>query len=144
MHKANYRYPISETENLNGKYLSIKGDLVGFYDAGELDAAQHITVDGTDKMSLHPSPVGIIEHALGLTGSDGWLDFKDLAQPGEESTADDETYSWSSFTLGDTDTGDFALQWGSSTATPGWVAVPVADGGYKIKNFDSSSMSIPH
>lgn len=133
---------MSGLEELDGKFLSGQDNSVGIYNEGELDSAQQITVvaaAGSHSVSLQPYPVGINEHALGLTGSDGVLEFTDLADPKDE----EGTYSWKDFKLGESDKGDHELLWGDSNVKPGWVAWPSSKGGYKIKHYDSSSMSLP-
>lgn len=134
----------SELDDLNGKYLSTKDNKVGIYNGGTRAGATQVYTGSSagacpNSVNLHTWPIGIVDHALGLVGSDGYLDFVDLTAPAgrrENSTA---TYSWDEFQL--TEGGDPGSQivWKpGKTVKPGWVAFPGAEvGDWVIRYYDN-------
>ncbi|CAM1503043.1 Fc.00g078190.m01.CDS01 [Cosmosporella sp. VM-42] len=143
-----YRLRIStDFQDLNGKYLSTEANQVGVFSSGDKSAAtkiytnQHEADENTDTISLHTTPIGIVDHALGLVGSDGYLEFRDLTQPAVQSKAQDtkDTYSWDDFRLGRGGK-ENQLVWGKDKVKPGWIATP-SDGDYTVKFFSNDGDS---
>lgn len=122
----------SDFEPLNDKYLSTSNATVGIYSSGDKSSATRLYTSagqGPEQVSLHTFPIGIVDHAFGLVGADGYLQLQDLTQPAGKTVKpyDDDsadTYSWQEFTLsGD----DKELRWGKDDVVPGWIAKPAGD-----------------
>ncbi|KAH7002067.1 hypothetical protein EDB80DRAFT_70038 [Ilyonectria destructans] len=145
-----YRFKIkAEFDSIDGKWLRAKSNVIGVYDNGlEGNAIQVLLGDGenSEVVSLPTYPVGIVEHALGLVGKNGYLEFQDLTQPSGHNTDDldsTETYSWKEFALGEPDDDNLReLTWGVKDAIPGWIALPIGDNQWKIKNYDGDAVVI--
>lgn len=145
-----YRFKIkAEFDSIDGKWLRAESNVIGVYDNGlEGNAIQVLLGDGenSEVVSLPTYPVGIVEHALGLVGKNGYLEFQDLTQPSGHNTDDldsTETYSWKEFALGEPDDDNLReLTWGVKDAIPGWIALPIGDNQWKIKNYDGDAVVI--
>lgn len=140
----------SEFDSIDGKWLRAESNVIGVYDNGlEGNAIQVLLGDGenSEVVSLPTYPVGIVEHALGLVGKNGYLEFQDLTQPSGHNTDDldsTETYSWKEFALGEPDDDNLReLTWGVKDAIPGWIALPIGDNQWKIKNYDGTCAPPP-
>lgn len=140
----------SDFDGIDGKWLRAESNVIGVYDNGlEGNAIQVLLGDGenSEVVSLPTYPVGIVEHALGLVGKNGYLEFQDLTQPSKHNTDDldhTETYSWKDFALSEPDYDDLReLTWGVKDAVPGWIALPIGDNQWKIKNYDGTCAPPP-
>ncbi|KAH7159867.1 hypothetical protein B0J13DRAFT_539844 [Dactylonectria estremocensis] len=139
----------SEFKYLNGKYLGIQSKVLGVYDNTlEEDNGVQVTLNGNEKnlWSLPVYPVGIVEHALGLVGSKGYLEFRVLTQPsGRVAELSDEkaTYAWTEFHVGqENGEGLRELTYGALRSTPGWIAAPVGLNQWKIKHYNEGVVVI--
>ncbi|KAF7564120.1 hypothetical protein G7046_g67 [Stylonectria norvegica] len=118
-------------KELDGKYLAMASGVVGVYESGSQASALPIITlnDRADEVYLFPW-LGGQGHALGLDGSDGYLEFKDLTI----TSIKDENREIR-FSLGEDNVGGKELLYGKGT--PGWIASPTADKGWAIKHYDS-------
>ncbi|KAF7551624.1 hypothetical protein G7Z17_g4851 [Cylindrodendrum hubeiense] len=84
--------PCSDFKSLEDKYLGVKSSVVGVYDDALEGNGVQITLGSGEnsEVSMPAYPVGIVEHALGLVGTNGYLEFQDLTKPSNH-TADEET-----------------------------------------------------
>lgn len=132
---------LSDSKDLDGKYITTNAGDVGVSSSSDPNSAVQVTTnknEGSNNISLHTYPVGIVDHALGLIGDDGYLDFKDLTQPsGNAKSSDHDTYSWDEFILADDD----ELVYGKRDATPGWIASPQGEEEWTVKYFDNTGLS---
>ncbi|KAH7368989.1 hypothetical protein B0T11DRAFT_296557 [Plectosphaerella cucumerina] len=122
---------------IHDKYLSISNEQVGIYPSQEALAAYATPREDSDYVSLHTVPIGIVDHALVLTGENGLYDLKDtmpqLTDPNPNST-----YSWREFVLEeDSDT----LLW-RAAAEGKWVVFPGTEqGSFSVKWNDGTGFT---
>ncbi|KPM46076.1 hypothetical protein AK830_g509 [Neonectria ditissima] len=144
----------SNQKSLKKKYLSLRSGVVGVFDAGEKADGVEVTLDSiqgykSNDWVLSTYPIGIVEHALGLTGHSGYLDFVDLVQPsGHKPNRKGQTYSWQNFTIGDLggkgdykDTNELWLG-ASDDSDPGWIASPIGNEEWVIKHYTKNNESV--
>ncbi|KAH7143870.1 hypothetical protein EDB81DRAFT_796684 [Dactylonectria macrodidyma] len=143
----------SDSVDLDGKYLRVHSKVVGIYgnalegNGVQVTLNRHINGDkNTTLWSLPTYPTGIVEHALGLVGRNGYLEFQDLTQPSGRATElsnEEVTYSWTDFTVGDPNKeGLRKLNYGANSSVPGWIALPIGRNEWKIKHYDGGIMVI--
>ncbi|TRX89034.1 hypothetical protein FHL15_010053 [Xylaria flabelliformis] len=123
----------SSMKELDGHYLASNASTLGIY---RDDAISPIRVYQTSSekkgcSQLHTYPVGIVDHALGLVGSDGLMTLTDMVNPSGAKPADGLVMEWDSFRVADgklTNDGD-----GS------WVIFPATKNSWTVKWTDGSA-----
>ncbi|KAF7523783.1 hypothetical protein G7054_g11629 [Neopestalotiopsis clavispora] len=128
---AVYSLTVSTTSNnaLNGQTVEIVNSVLGVY-PGNQPAATFYPIANPNKAgrsSLHTYPVGIVDHVLGLTGSDGLYSLVDVTNVGQNGAV----AFYDGFILRNNRV---------SHDIPGnWVAFPVSNG-WQIKRYDGNAI----
>ncbi|KAI0175458.1 hypothetical protein BJ166DRAFT_514872 [Pestalotiopsis sp. NC0098] len=128
---AVYTLSVSTTSNsaLNGQTVEIVNSVLGVY-PGNQPAASFYPVANQAKpgrSSLHTYPIGIVDHVLGLKGSDGLYSLVDVANVGQSG----EDVLYDGFILRNNRV---------NHEVPGnWVAFPVGSG-WQIKRYDGNAI----
>lgn len=121
--------PSESYPEIHDKYLSISNENVGIYDSQQPVVVYSTPGAGSDLVSLHTYPIGIVDHALALTGTNGLYDLKDT-MPQVTDPAPDATFSWREFVLQE-DSSTVLWRAGSQGK---WVVFPGADQGtFEVK-----------
>ncbi|KAK7415420.1 hypothetical protein QQZ08_012361 [Neonectria magnoliae] len=139
---------------LKKKYLSRRSGVVGVFGDGEKIDGLEVTMDTQhgwhrDNIGLSTYPIGIVQHALGVTGHSGYLDLLDLTLPsGHGAKHGDYTYCWQNFTTGELggkkaykETRQLFLG-PPNSADPGWIAAPIGKGEWVIKHYNRSHNAV--
>ncbi|KAJ8120504.1 hypothetical protein ONZ43_g2802 [Nemania bipapillata] len=123
-----FKLKVSSSEKaINGRYLAMNASTLGIY---ELDDTSAIRVyqTGSEKKGcteLHTYPVGIVDHALGLVGSNGLMTLMDMVNPEGIKPGDGVVAEWDAFRVSNSRlTND-----GQGT----WVAFPTAMRSWSVK-----------
>lgn len=126
--------------DIHEKYLSISEDQVGIFKTKQpLVVTTSPRKDPSALVSLHAWPIGIVDHALVVTGQNGLFDLKDSV-PELTDPAPDTTYSWREFVLDDSDS---ELGW-RAPKDGKWVVFPGRQSGtYEVKWNDGMSHPPP-
>ncbi|KAI1827072.1 hypothetical protein F4861DRAFT_536549 [Xylaria intraflava] len=122
----------SPSENLDGHYLSIDGAVLGVHEAEF--AAVKVYFASSEKpgySELHTYPIGIVDHALGLCGSDGLLTLKDTVNPAGVKPDEGQVFQWDVFQIAN---GKLTNHGEGS-----WLAFPAAEGGWTLKWSDGTA-----
>ncbi|ETS73109.1 hypothetical protein PFICI_15284 [Pestalotiopsis fici W106-1] len=128
---AVYSLTVSTTSStaLNGQTVEIVNSVLGVY-PGNQPAATFYPIPNQTKpgrSSLHTYPVGIVDHVLGLKGSDGLYSLVDVTNIGQSGAA----AFYDGFILRNNLV---------SHEIPGnWVAFPVGNG-WQIKRYDGNAI----
>ncbi|KAH6890552.1 hypothetical protein B0T10DRAFT_548075 [Thelonectria olida] len=145
--KRRYRLKIkSKIKQINNKYLSDDHNQMGIFNNGTKETSMIITKNAVgDKVyaevfTLNPWPLTVVEHALGLVGTNGFLEFRTLEQPTTKDIGTNETYSWQDFSIKKEKKKLNELFYGD--AKPGWVASPIGNWSWKIKHYDGNQTII--
>ena len=116
-------------------YLQIRNNTVGvWHDKRAAQQAQVYPIESPNKgqVELHTWPIGIVDHVVGLIGSEAILELKDLVMPASTTWPVGTAVDWTSFVMNfDPASKDTAGE--LSYARGGrWVAFPGRDGGYTV------------
>jgi hypothetical protein len=85
--------------DLDGQLVKVDGSVLGVFENSDNSPVQVYTIENPDDAelsSLHTWPIGIIDHALGLVGSDGFYNLQDIVNP----KPTDSDSHWQTFKLG--------------------------------------------
>lgn len=113
-------------KELNGRYLASNASTLGLYDE-EISPVRVYQTSSEKKgcSQLHTYPIGIVDHALALVGSDGLMALKDMVNPSGAKPETGLVMEWDTFRVTDSKlTND-----GKGT----WVAFPSTEPGWTVK-----------
>lgn len=117
----------SSEKAIDGRYLSMNASTLGVYERDDASAIR-IYQTGSEKKGcseLHTYPVGIVDHALGLLGSNGLMTLMDMVNPSGTKPADGLVMEWDGFRVANSKlTND-----GQGT----WVAFPTGTRSWSVK-----------
>ncbi|KAK8115832.1 hypothetical protein PG984_012334 [Apiospora sp. TS-2023a] len=139
MHRASgievYKLTVSGSGNqeLDGQTLRMKANKIGVYGGGDNYMTVQVYPASSQKAgcsTLHTYPIGIVDHAIAVTGEGAFRDFVDVTMPGGLSASSNT--NWNSFQMADEDS--LKLDMGGQ-----WVAFPDSDDGWNVKWFDGKS-----
>ncbi|KAI1361656.1 hypothetical protein F5Y08DRAFT_12245 [Xylaria arbuscula] len=120
----------SDVKDIDGLYLSSNASTIGVYE-GDEDSAIRVYKTSSTKAGcsqLHTYPIGIVDHALALVGSNGLMTLTDMVNPAGAKPEDAE---WDAFRVSDgklTNDGEGR-----------WVAFPGAEDSWSLKWTDGSA-----
>ncbi|KAK0618267.1 hypothetical protein B0T17DRAFT_464697, partial [Bombardia bombarda] len=135
----------SSTRSLDGKYLGVNGTLVGVYKKSTALRFYPVTNKETSMVELHTYPVGVVDHALALIGSEsqGLLDLSDVVNPDSFTTPKGTKCDWKSFHLASSGDSVNTLTYGGAGKNGRWVAFPSGNGAeWTVKWKDSNAMTL--
>ncbi|KAI0483768.1 hypothetical protein F4859DRAFT_411249 [Xylaria cf. heliscus] len=123
----------SSVKDLDGHYLASNASTLGIYRSDDVSPIRVYPTNSAKKgcNQLHTYPVGIVDHALGLVGSNGLMTLTDMVNPSGEKPANGLVTEWDSFRISDsklTNDGD-----GS------WVVFPATKNSWTVKWTDGSA-----
>lgn len=89
----------SETKSLDGRYLTVNGsNEVGLFPTAPVLQVTMVPSGDSGTVELHTYPVGIVDHALAVVGSEGLLPFVEIVNPARSSScARGSQCDWTSF-----------------------------------------------
>ncbi|KAI5459816.1 hypothetical protein BGZ63DRAFT_455373 [Mariannaea sp. PMI_226] len=137
-------------KELDTRYISTRSDVVGVYNGTTVQDALQITLtvpadrnSSDEAVSLTPYPAGEDQkHVLGLVGFNKYFSFRDLTLPlvkAVNTSNEDVTYSYDEFRV-EKNEEDQLNGLGPKllykSADPGWIAIPVGNGDWNIKNYE--------
>ncbi|KAI0105126.1 hypothetical protein GGR51DRAFT_204539 [Nemania sp. FL0031] len=121
---------VSTVPEISGRYLAMNASVLGVYEQDDISAVR-VYQTGSEKKGcteLHTYPVGIVDHALGLVGSNGLMTLTDMVNP--EGTKPGNGL-WDAFRVSNSRlTND-----GQGT----WVAFPTGKSSWSVKWADGSA-----
>lgn len=109
----------------------MKANKIGVYGGGDNYMTVQVYPASSQKAgcsTLHTYPIGIVDHAIAVTGQGAFRDFVDVTMPAGLSSTDSHT-NWNSFQMAEEDR--LELDMGGQ-----WVAFPDPDDGWNVKWFD--------
>ncbi|KAK1768352.1 hypothetical protein QBC33DRAFT_513967 [Phialemonium atrogriseum] len=129
------RISTKSNKSLDGKYLGESNSTIGVFhgsSAVRIYAVPGRSEAGSNQLvELHTYPIGIVDHALALSGAGEQLDLVNLVNPAATTSAGgDDTYDWTSFSLDSQprDAGKPANCVDYSADRAGrWVAIPAGN-----------------
>ncbi|KAK8068929.1 hypothetical protein PG994_005545 [Apiospora phragmitis] len=119
---------------LDGQVLRMKANQIGVYGSGDNYMTVQVYPASSQKAgcsTLHTYPIGIVDHAIAVTGQGAFRDFVDVTMPAGLSTAANSTTNWNSFKMAED---SLKLDMGGQ-----WVALADPDDGWNVKWFDGES-----
>ncbi|KAJ8129338.1 hypothetical protein O1611_g4293 [Lasiodiplodia mahajangana] len=124
---------VSSVKEIDGRYLAMNASILGVYERDDVSPVR-VYQTGSEKKGcteLHTYPVGIVDHALGLVGSNGLMTLTDMVNPEGTKPGDGLVAEWDAFRVSDSRlTND-----GQGT----WVAFPTAKRSWSVKWADGSA-----
>jgi hypothetical protein len=123
----------SSAKELDGRYLASNASTLGLYDSEDISAVRVYRTSSEKKgcSQLHTYPIGIVDHALALVGSDGLMALKDMVNPSGSKPEAGLVMQWDTFRITDSKlTND-----GKGT----WVAFPSTENGWAVKWTDGNA-----
>ncbi|KAI1111459.1 hypothetical protein F5Y14DRAFT_425077 [Nemania sp. NC0429] len=124
----------SSMKEVNGRYLASNASTLGLYEGDEFSAVRVYQAASEKKgcIQLHTYPIGIVDHALGLVGSDGLMTLTDMVNPAAPpKPADGQVAEWDSFRVSDTKL--------TTDRVGKWVAFPISESSWSVKWTDGSA-----
>ncbi|KAI1757978.1 hypothetical protein F4782DRAFT_5338 [Xylaria castorea] len=123
----------SSMKELDGHYLASNASILGIYRNDDISPIRVYQTSSEKKgcSELHTYPIGIVDHSLGLVGSNGLMTLTDMVNPSGAKPADGLVAEWDSFRITDsklTNDGD-----GS------WVIFPLTKNSWAVKWTDGSA-----
>ncbi|KAI0430529.1 hypothetical protein F5Y09DRAFT_226905 [Xylaria sp. FL1042] len=121
----------SSVSELNDRYLASNASALGVYD-GDISPIR-VYQTGSKKAGcsqLHTYPVGIVDHALALVGSDGLMTLTDMVNPSGAKPADGQVMEWDTFRVSDSKL--------TNDGQGRWVAFPGVKDSWSVKWTDGS------
>ncbi|KAK8878889.1 hypothetical protein PGQ11_000183 [Apiospora arundinis] len=118
---------------LNGQVLRMKANKIGVYGGGDNYMTVQVYPASSEKSgcsTLHTYPIGIVDHAIAVSGQGPFRDFIDVTMPAGLSTSNSTT-NWDSFQMAED---HLKLDIGGQ-----WVAFPDPNEGWNVKWFDGKS-----
>lgn len=127
-------------KEVNGRYLSSNASTLGLYEGDGFSPIRVYQASSEKKgcIQLHTYPIGIVDHALGLVGSDGLMTLTDMVNPAAPKPTDGLVIQWDAFQVAD-----------NKLTTDGegrWIASPTSETSWSVKWTDgkaSLSLSLP-
>jgi hypothetical protein len=127
----------SSEKAIDGRYLAMNASSIGIYE-GDDTSAIRVYQTGSKKKGyteLHTYPVGIVDHALGLIGSNGLMTLMDMVNPEGTKPADGLVMEWDAFRVSNSRL--------TNEGQGAWVAFPTAKRSWSVKWADGKSLSLP-
>ncbi|KAK3694708.1 hypothetical protein B0T22DRAFT_533703 [Podospora appendiculata] len=136
----------SKEPSLDGQYLGVNGTLVGVFKAASVVRFYTVPNAKTGNVELHTYPVGVVDHALALVGSEshGLLDFSDVVNPASTTFPTGTKCDYTSFRLsaGEQVAADNTLVY-AGASNGRWVVFPTGNGAeWSVKWKASSALTI--
>ncbi|TGJ79562.1 hypothetical protein E0Z10_g9210 [Xylaria hypoxylon] len=124
---------VSSSKEINGHYLASNASTLGLYDGDDTSAIRVYRTSSKKQgcSQLHTYPVGIVDHAIALVGSDGLMTLTDMVNPSGAKPADGLVTQWDSFRISDTKL--------TNDGQGSWVAFPAAKNSWSVKWTDGSA-----
>ncbi|KAI1128341.1 hypothetical protein F5Y10DRAFT_265252 [Nemania abortiva] len=123
----------SNVPEIDGHYLAMNASTLGIYEGDDTSAVRVYQSSSEKKgcTELHTYPVGIVDHALGLVGSNGLMTLTDMVNPAGTKPGDGVEALWDAFRVSNSRlTND-----GKGT----WVAFPTGTTSWSVKWADGSA-----
>ncbi|KAI0969645.1 hypothetical protein F4678DRAFT_166740 [Xylaria arbuscula] len=122
----------SSVKALDDRYLSANASTLGLYDGDHISPIRVYQTSSKKAgcSQLHTYPVGVVDHALALVGSDGLMALTDMVNPSGAKPADGQVTEWDTFRISD----DRLTNDGQGR----WVAFPGARSSWSVKWTDGS------
>jgi len=126
----------SNTQSLNGLFLSAKNGKVGLFDGDKTNANKAAKVFTTQyataaTVSLH---IADDSHQIALAGSNGLLELVDVINPTAQSIPRGQAMEWSTFVIGKD--GSISIKDGAEIPTRRWVTFENTDGSFGVALYD--------
>ncbi|KAF2397214.1 hypothetical protein EJ06DRAFT_166760 [Trichodelitschia bisporula] len=126
----------SDTQNLNGLYLSAKDGRVALFPGDRSDTARAgkfftTQYDAAKTLSLH---AGDDTHQVALRGANGLLDIVDVVSPTADQIPQGQIMEWSTFTIAQD--GTLGVSDGADIPSRQWVAYENRDGSFGVALYD--------
>lgn len=122
---------------IHDKYLSILNEQVGINPTQENLVFYTTPGVNSESVSMHTIPIGIVDHALVLTGENGLYDLKD-GMPQLTDPAPSATYSWREFVLEEESS---TVLWRAASEGK-WVVFPGSEqGSFEVKWNDGTGFT---
>lgn len=113
----------------------MKANKIGVYGGGDNYMTVQVYPASSEKSgcsTLHTYPIGIVDHAIAVSGQGPFRDFIDVTMPAGLSTSNSTT-NWDSFQMAED---RLKLDFGGQ-----WVAFPDPNEGWNVKWFDGKSLA---
>ncbi|KAI3320275.1 hypothetical protein HD806DRAFT_507000 [Xylariaceae sp. AK1471] len=107
---------------------------MGLYE-GDVTSAVRVYQTSSEKKGcsqLHTYPVGIVDHALGLVGTPGFMTLTDMVNPEGAAPADGRVTQWDTFRISNNKL--------TNDGRGSWLAFPAAENSWRVKWTDGSTM----
>ncbi|GAP89389.1 hypothetical protein SAMD00023353_4000170 [Rosellinia necatrix] len=93
----------SNEQSINGRYLSSNASILGIYDSDDISPVRvyQTSSEKTGCSQLHTYPIGIVDHALALVGSNGLMALTDMVNPAGTKPDDGRAMEWDTFRVAD-------------------------------------------
>ncbi|KAI3330219.1 hypothetical protein F4824DRAFT_344943 [Ustulina deusta] len=123
----------SSVSELDGRYLSSNASTLGVYENDDISPIRVYQTSSTKAgcSQLHTYPVGIVDHALALVGSDGLMTLTDMMNPSGARPAGGLVTEWDAFRVADSKL--------TNDGQGRWVAFPGATNSWTVKWTDGSA-----
>ncbi|KAI0450804.1 hypothetical protein F5B21DRAFT_410685 [Xylaria acuta] len=123
----------SSVKELDGHYLASNASTLGIYRSDDVSPIRVYQTSSEKKgcSQLHTYPVGIVDHALGLVGSNGLMTLTDMVNPSGAKPADGLVTEWDSFRIADSKL--------TNDGEGSWVVFPVSKNSWSVKWTDGSA-----
>ncbi|KAI0442685.1 hypothetical protein F4803DRAFT_351254 [Xylaria telfairii] len=123
----------SSIKDLDGHYLASNASTLGIYRNDDVSAVR-VYQTSSEKQGcsqLHTYPVGIVDHALGLVGSNGLMTLTDMVNPSGAKPANGLITQWDSFRISNSKL--------TNDGAGSWVVFPTTKDSWTVKWTDGSA-----
>ncbi|KAI0201656.1 hypothetical protein F4808DRAFT_108258 [Astrocystis sublimbata] len=126
---------VSSSKELDGHYLASNASTLGIYGSEDVSPIRVYQTSSAKKgcSELHTYPIGIVDHALGLVGSNGLMTLTDMVNPLGAKPADGQDMEWDSFRISDSKLTNDGEGYGT------WVVFPTTKSSWTVKWTDGKS-----
>ncbi|KAI1429669.1 hypothetical protein F5Y12DRAFT_709669 [Xylaria sp. FL1777] len=134
-----YKLKVSSSVNeLDDRYLSSNASTLGVYDSDDISPIRVYQTSSQKAgcSQLHTYPVGIVDHALALVGSDGLMTLTDMANPSGAKPTNGLVTEWDAFRI----SGGMLTNDGEGR----WVAFPSGKDSWSVKWADGKLSPSPY
>lgn len=124
-------------KEVNGRYLSSNASTLGLYEGDGFSPIRVYQASSEKKgcIQLHTYPIGIVDHALGLVGSDGLMTLTDMVNPAAPKPTGGVIVEWDAFQVSDNKL--------TTDGAGSWAAFPTSKTSWSLKWTDGKPLS-PH
>ncbi|KAI1164438.1 hypothetical protein F5B18DRAFT_252862 [Nemania serpens] len=123
----------SSMKEVNGRYLSSNASTLGLYEGDGFSPIRVYQASSEKKgcIQLHTYPIGIVDHALGLVGSDGLMTLTDMVNPAAPKPTGGVIVEWDAFQVSDNKL--------TTDGAGSWAAFPTSKTSWSLKWTDGSA-----